>query len=113
MREHEHIHIHIHLDSVDEAVIKHLLSPLSKLGAKIMATLQDLKDKVALLTTTIADEKAEVTAKLAELSTQIQALKDQLAAGTLVTQADLDGLAAQVDALTIAAEDITVPDAPV
>ena len=38
----------------------------------------------------IAAEKAEVVAKLDSLDTEIQALKDQIAAGTAITPADLD-----------------------
>lgn len=38
----------------------------------------------------IADEKAQVTEALTDLSKQIQDLKDQITTGTPVSQADLD-----------------------
>ena len=44
----------------------------------------------------IADEKAEVTAAVAALNTQIQALQDQVAQGSAVTAADLDEIKAAV-----------------
>ena len=55
----------------------------------IMATLAEVKQAVA-------DEKAEVLAKLTALGEEIQALKDQIAAGSPVTAADLDELVASV-----------------
>jgi len=38
----------------------------------------------------IADEQAQVAAGIAALNAQIQALRDQLAAGTPITEADLE-----------------------
>ena len=38
----------------------------------------------------IADEQAQVAAGVAALNAQIQALRDQLAAGTPITEADLE-----------------------
>lgn len=58
------------------------LTYLFNQGESLMATVQELKDAVAV-------EKAEVQAKLAELATEVQALKDVIAAGGNVTEAQL------------------------
>ena len=60
-----------------------------------MATLQEVKDA-------IAEEKTQVLNKLTELNTEIQALKDQIAAGSPVTVADLDDLKAAVNDIFVA-----------
>ena len=54
-----------------------------------MATLLEVKDAIAA-------EKAEVLAAVTGLNDQVQALKDQIAAGSPVTAADLDDLVSQV-----------------
>ncbi len=72
-----------------------------------MATLQELKDAIAAVNSTIAAEKAEVQAKLAALLVEIQTLKDQIASGGLVSQADLDALTASVTAIDAGVKDIS------
>jgi hypothetical protein len=52
----------------------------------------------------IADEKAQVLVGIEDLNKQIQDLKDQIAAGTPVTEADLDDIVNAV-------HDIFVPKA--
>lgn len=54
-----------------------------------MATKQEVIDAIAA-------EKAEVQAKLDALGTEIQSLKDQIAAGSPVTPADLDEIVSLV-----------------
>ncbi len=66
-----------------------------KQGEKIMATKQDVLDA-------IAQEKTQVMNAVSDLNNQIQALKDQIAAGSPVTAADLDEI-------TNAVHDIFVP----
>jgi len=105
----KHLHIHIHLDSVGE-ILKQLLSPLNTLGAKIMATLDDVKAALAAAAEAATNEKAEVGTKLDNLNVQIQALKDQIAGGTLVTAADLDALVTQINGIATDVENITTPD---
>jgi flagellar hook-associated protein FlgK len=55
----------------------------------IMATLQQVRDAVAA-------EGQEVANRLNELATEIQSLKDQIANGNPVTEADLDTLLTDV-----------------
>lgn len=62
---------------------------------KIMATEQDLKDSLDNITTGVA----AVAAKLADQTQAIKDLKDQLAAGTPVSQEQLDALEAEAQAI--------------
>ncbi|MDD5189437.1 MAG: hypothetical protein PHE50_00160 [Dehalococcoidales bacterium] len=89
------------------AVIVCLFLYTIKLEINIMATLQELKDAIAAVNSTIAAEKAEVQAKLAALLVEIQTLKDQIASGGLVSQADLDALTASVTAIDAGVKDIS------
>lgn len=50
-----------------------------------MSTVQDLKDAIDA-------ERAQVAQAFQEMSDQIQALKDQIADGQVVSQADLDAM---------------------
>lgn len=77
----------------------------------IMATLQDLQQKLAELGQTIVAEKAEVQGALTDLKAQIATLQGQIASGTLVTAADLDNLVAAVDAIVVGVKDISEPTA--
>ncbi len=72
------ITLHIHADGCAE-----ILSQLKLMEIRIMATIQDLKD-------TIDAEKLQVSARLTTLAAEIQALKDQIAAGGTITEAQLD-----------------------
>lgn len=56
---------------------------LETMETKIMATLQQLKDA-------IASEAAEVKARVDALESEVKALKDQIANGGTVTEAQLD-----------------------
>ena len=57
-----------------------------------MATLQDVQDKIVA-------EKAQVAAAVDSLKGEIQALKDQIAGGIIVTSEQLDALAEAVDGI--------------
>jgi tRNA pseudouridine-54 N-methylase len=84
------------------AVIKNqtlLLNEITNKGNQIMATLQEIKD-------TIAFERQQVADAVTALQAQIAALQEQLATGTVVTQADLDALNALIQ------EIFTPPVAP-
>lgn len=63
----------------------------------LMATVQELNQKLDVLSNTITAERAEVVAGLQVLKDEIQALKDQVGGGGPATQADLDLIAARVD----------------
>lgn len=77
-----------------------------------MATLQELKDAIASVKADIVSEKNEVQALLGALKTQIQDLKDQITAGGLVSQADLDALSASVSEIDAGVKDISEPVTP-
>lgn len=81
-----------------------LSAQISTVGGQILASLQELKDELATIK---AGVDASNTAA-ADLKAQIQALKDQLANAGVVSQADLDALDAQADAI-IAAQGTASP----
>ena len=76
-----------------------------------MSTLAELNTKLTDLTTAIADERTEVQGMLAGLRTQIQTLQDQIAGGSVATQADLDALGASLDAVIAQVRAISEPAA--
>lgn len=65
-----------------------------------MPSIQEVKDAVAeaaqQVTTAI---QAAITTETTEIAAQIQALKDQVAAGGTISQADLDGILAPVQGI--------------
>lgn len=73
------------------------ISKLFDQGEKIMASVQELNDKIDQLSAATDAERQEVLAVLQALKDQVQALKDQIAAGTPASQADLDALATRLD----------------
>jgi hypothetical protein len=83
-----------------QSLIITLLNTIIAQGKVMDARVQEVLD-------TVVAEKAQVQAKLDSLGAQIQSLTDQLAAGTVVTTADLL-------AIKTAVENIFTPDpAPV
>lgn len=76
-----------------------LSNEIRRLRRLIMATKQDVL-------AAIAAEKTQVLEAITELENQIQALKDQIAAGTPVTAEDLDDIVSAVN-------DIFIPAPPV
>jgi ATP-dependent protease ClpP protease subunit len=100
------LHLHIHLDQIEELI---------SIGASIMATVQELEAKVDTLIASSAAEKAEVMAALAEQATLLadaRLLIEQLTAGQPATQAQIDAIAAKVDAANMAVQDIYTPTPP-
>lgn len=77
-----------------------------------MSTFQELKDAIASVKADIVAEKKEVQDKLAALAKDIKDLKDQIAAGGLVSQADLDDLTKSVTEIDAGVKDISEPVAP-
>lgn len=74
-----------------------------------MATVQDLQNKLDEINAAISDERTEVQGLLGDLRAQIQVLQDQIGAGQLVTQEQLDGLAASAEAIVARVRDISEP----
>lgn len=64
-----------------------------KLRGELMATIEDLQ-------AAITKEAEETRAKFQSFKTEIQALKDQLANGQVVTSEQLDALIAQIDGIS-------------
>lgn len=71
-----------------------------------MASLDDVKAKIAELGAAVAAEAGQVKAA-------IQSLKDQLEAGAAVTPADLDGLITQLSSIEDGVKGIIIPDGPI
>lgn len=82
---------------------------LEEKGEQIMATLAELQAKIEAINITIDEERTQVQGLLVGLRAQIQALQDQIAAGSLVSQAQLDALAASADAIVARVRDISEP----
>jgi len=80
-------------------VLSHEITRLRRL---LMATKQDVL-------AAIAAEKTQVLEAITELENQIQALKDQIAAGTPVTEADLDDIVSAVNDVFIPAPPVEPP----
>lgn len=76
--------LHIHNPGMDE-LAKLIAGIETNLKEHIMATVQELVDAIAA-------EKDEVTNKLDALAVEIQALKDQIAQGGTITEAQLDSV---------------------
>lgn len=107
-----HIYLHFVSDPSqrDESKLDRIHHLLTHLEGNVMATLQELNDKLAGLATDIAAEKAQVQAGVTDLKGQIQALKDQIAAGGTITAADLDVAIAKIDAIDAGVKDISEPE---
>lgn len=85
------------------------LNALEAQGRVILATVQDLQNKLDEINAAISDERTEVQGLLGDLRAQIQVLQDQVGAGQLVTQEQLDGLAASAEAIVARVRDISEP----
>ena len=82
------------------------------LKEEIMAKFQDVKDALTQAAADAVAEKQEVADALKALADQVQALKDQLASGEVVTPAQLDEVVASINAVDAQVKDITVPVTP-
>lgn len=85
------------------------MEALEAQGEQLMATIEEVQAKLVAIETAIAEERTEVQGLLQGLRDQIQALQDQLASGALVTQEQLDGLAASADSIVARVRDISEP----
>lgn len=70
---------------------------LIHLGERIMTTVTQIQAKLDALSDAAAAERAEVLAALQGFRDQIKALQDQIAAGGVATQADLDAIGTTLD----------------
>jgi flagellar hook-associated protein FlgK len=102
--------IYVHFANGDE--ISKALAHLTRQGNSIMATLDDVKAALAQAAADATAEKAEVATAIQALNDRIAALQTQIAAGTLVTAADLDALVTQINGIDAQVKDITVPAVP-
>ena len=97
------LHIHVHVSHEHDPEIVRLLTEI-KQEIKKMPSINDVKDVVAAaaaqVTTAVTDA---VTKETGEVVAQIQALKDQIAQGGTISQADLDALVASVQGIAPAA----------
>ncbi len=104
------IDVHLHYDQ-PSSVTRLLDTILTRLES-LMSTVNDVKQLVSDLN----DETNTVAAKIDAQAAAIQALKDQIAAGTPVSQADLDaigsGLTAVSDRLKTLGADTSNPIPP-
>lgn len=66
---------------------------------RIMATLIDIQNGITKIGTDANDKATAVAAAQKGLSDQVAALQAQLASGSMITQADLDALMVQVQAV--------------
>lgn len=89
--------------------ISRRLEALEAQGVRLMATIEEVQTKLGEIEAAVAEERTEVQGLLEGLRTQIQALQDQLASGQLVTQEQIDGLAATADSIVSRVRDISEP----
>jgi septal ring factor EnvC (AmiA/AmiB activator) len=75
----------------------------------IMATLQDVKDKIDAVKADLIAEKGEVQTAISALKAQIIALQELLNSGSNVTPADLDALVSSLDQISVGVKDISEP----
>lgn len=117
MEFHFHIaNLHVHLPG--GLPVLDLLTQIKAQGEQIMLDITGLKDAVGQVAQAVDAEKVQaethfttLRTTITDLTTQVDALKAQIAAGAGVTQADIDILKAQVLAL-VPAVDAIDPNAP-
>ena len=96
------------------------ISTLINRSNSIMATLEELQSSLNNLSLTITNERAQVQAALALQSEKIDELVEQIAntqTNAPITPAQLDGLMAAIDSISVAVDGIyspsVAPDTPV
>jgi len=98
------IDIHIHGDDEDRkthVVLQHVVSLLEMLhlqGDRLMASFQEVSDELSAIKTAVDEVKRLDQEQIAEIAS----LKEQVAAGSPVTQEQLDQLDAQADSILAA-----------
>jgi len=95
------LHLHVHDESSGRVILERLDQILTLVraaqaqGVTIMATQKELSDELDEIKTAVDDVKATSQAQIAEIA----ALKAQIAAGTPVSQEQLDALDAKADSI--------------
>jgi septal ring factor EnvC (AmiA/AmiB activator) len=87
-----HLYVHQHEDTRVHEQLDRLIHAVDALAAQERHMANDIQS-IKQLVTEINDETNTVAARIDAQSAAIQALKDQIAAGTPVSQADLDAIA--------------------
>ncbi len=86
------------------------MEALEAQGDEIMATIEEVQEKLIAIETAIAEERTEVQGLLAGLRDQIRALQEQIAQGANVTQEQLDALDTQAAAIVDRVRAISEPE---
>jgi|KBSSwiStaDraftv2_1062776.scaffolds.fasta_scaffold145942_2 hypothetical protein len=95
------VHVHLHDESSGRVILEKLDQLLTLVravqaqGMTLMATQQELSDELDAIKTAVDEVKATGQAQVAEIA----ALKAQIAAGTPVSQEQLDSLDAKADSI--------------
>lgn len=97
--------------TIDTKGVEKKLDIIIKQNKNIMATIQELKEKVTELQSTVDTEQQEVANALSALQTEVQRLTDIIATGSGATQEELQSV---VDNITTIIQDVkgTIPNLP-
>ena len=105
------ITLHVYLNGEEVSGIPELLTSIQQGVLMANATLAEIKAEIVQIRAGIDTANAANATVVADLKTQIQALKDQIAAGTAVTQQDLNEIDTGLDDI-IAVQGGTPPAPP-
>lgn len=101
-----HIHLNVKLDEVQES-----LNHIIKHQHEIMATIQELNDKVTELQAAVDTEQQEIANALAALQTEVQRLTDIIASGGAATAEQLQAVVDNIETV-IADVKNSIPNLP-
>lgn len=103
--------VNVNLKGTNESEVIELLNKIFKQNSHTMAKIDDLNDKITTLQQTVNDEQQEIANALSALQTEIQGLKDIIAAGGTATDEQLQTAITNIDAII---EDVktSIPNLP-